>query len=64
MSDSKEEIRADNALFALAQLYENQLNDKNKAKDYYEKVFMEYSSSVYAVDARKEFRRLRGDKVN
>jgi tetratricopeptide (TPR) repeat protein len=64
VSDYKEEIRADNALFALAQLYENQLNDKEKAKEYYEKVFMEYSSSVYAVDARKEFRRLRGDKVN
>lgn len=64
VSDYKEEIRADNALFELAQLYENQLNDKNKAKDYYEKIFMEYSSSVYAVDARKEFRRLRGDKVN
>jgi tetratricopeptide (TPR) repeat protein len=64
VSDYKEEIRADNALFALAQLFENQLNDKEKAKEYYEKVFMEYSSSVYAVDARKEFRRLRGDKVN
>ena len=64
VTDYKDEIRADNALFELAQLYENQLNDKNKAKDYYEKIFMEYSSSVYAVDARKEFRRLRGDKVN
>ena len=64
VSDYKEEIRADNALFELAKLYENQLNDKNKAKDYYEKIFMEYSSSVYAVDARREFRRLRGDKVN
>jgi tetratricopeptide (TPR) repeat protein len=64
IAEYKEEIRADNALFALAQIYENQKNNKEKAKEYYEKLFMEYSSSVYAVDARKEFRRLRGDKVN
>ncbi len=64
VTDFKDEIRADNALFALAELSENQLNDKNKAKEYYEKLFMEYSSSTFAVDARKEFRRLRGDKVN
>jgi Tetratricopeptide repeat len=64
VSDFKEEIRADNALFALANLYENHLNDKTKAKEYYEKLFMEFSSSVLAVDARKEFRRLRGDVLN
>ncbi len=63
-TDFKEEIRADNSLWALAQLHENQLNDKEKAKEYYEKLFVEYSSSVFAVDARKEFRRLRGDKLN
>ncbi len=59
----KEDIRADNALYALAQLYENQLNDLEKAKTLYEKIFMDYSGSVYAVEARKRFRILRGDKV-
>jgi len=58
-----QDIRADNALFALAGLYENQLNDKEKAKSLYEKLFMEYSSSVYAVEARKKYRQLRGDEV-
>ena len=58
-----EDIRADNALYALAQLYETRLNDKEKAKGLYEKIFMDYSGSVFAVDARKRFRTLRGDKV-
>jgi tetratricopeptide (TPR) repeat protein len=55
------EIRADNALFELAELYENRLNDKKKAKDLYEKLFTDFSSSTLAVEARKKFRQLRGD---
>ena len=58
-----QDIRADNALFALAELYENQLKDPEKAKAIYEKIFTDYSSSVFAVDARKRFRILRGDKT-
>jgi len=56
-----EEIRADNAMFHLAELYENQLNDSEKAKALYERLFMELSNSTLAVEARKRFRRLRGD---
>ncbi len=56
-------IRADNALFAMAGLYETHLNDKEKAKTLYEKVFIEYSGSVFAVEARKRYRILRGDTV-
>lgn len=56
-----EEIRADNAMYYLAQLYEHQLNDKEKAKTLYEKLFMDYSDSTFAIDARKRFRELRGD---
>jgi TolA-binding protein len=59
-----DEIRADNSLFALATLYENQLNDKEKAKAMYEKIFTDYSGSTFAVDARKQYRKLRGDTLN
>lgn len=59
----KEDIRADNALYALAQLYETKLNDLEKAKTLYEKIFVDYSGSVFAVDARKRYRILRGDKM-
>lgn len=59
----KEDIRADNALYALAQIYELKMIDLEKAKAAYEKIFLDYSGSVFAVDARKRFRVLRGDKV-
>lgn len=59
----KDDIRADNSLYNLAQLYEYKMNDPEKAKALYEKIFIDYSGSVFAVEARKRFRILRGDKV-
>lgn len=56
-------IRADNSLYAMAQILETKMNEPEKAKPLYEKIFMEYSGSVFAVEARKRFRILRGDKV-
>ena len=56
-----DEIRADNALYNMAQLYEHQLANPEKAKACYEKLFMEYTDSTFAIDARKRFRILRGD---
>jgi tetratricopeptide (TPR) repeat protein len=58
-----EEIRADNALFELAELYETKLNDPEKAKTLYEKLFVDYSGSTFASEARKRFRVLRGDEL-
>ncbi|MFQ5446144.1 MAG: tetratricopeptide repeat protein [Saprospiraceae bacterium] len=58
-----EEIRADNALFELAQLEETQLGDPEKAMSLYEKIFIEYSGSIFAVEARKYYRELRGDNL-
>ncbi|MBU6342978.1 MAG: tetratricopeptide repeat protein, partial [Bacteroidetes bacterium] len=58
----KDDIRADNALFALAQLCELRLNALEKAKTLYEKIFVDYSGSVFAIEARKRYRFLRGDK--
>lgn len=56
-------IRADNSIFALAELNEKHLNDIEKAKALYEKLFIDYSGSTFAVEARKRYRILRGDKV-
>lgn len=58
-----EEIRADNALYELAQLYDQQLENKEKAMELYERLFIEFNSSVLAVSARKRFRELRGDTI-
>ncbi len=58
-----EEIRADNSIFELAELYENVLKQPEKAKPLYEKLFLDFSGSTYAVEARKRYRKLRGDDV-
>jgi tetratricopeptide (TPR) repeat protein len=58
-----EEIRADDSLFALGDLYENHLNDPEKAKSYYERIIFEYSNSILAIEARKRYRLLRGDNI-
>ena len=59
-----DEIRADNALFNLAELYEEKLNAPDKAMELYEKLFIDYSSSTLAVEARKRYRTLRGDDID
>jgi tetratricopeptide (TPR) repeat protein len=55
------DITADNALFLLADLNENQFLNKEKALQLYEKLLEDYPASVFTVKARKRFRILRGD---
>jgi tetratricopeptide (TPR) repeat protein len=59
-----EDILADDALFMLGDLYENHLNDKEKAAEYYKKILFDYKGSLHVVDARKRYRILRGDKLD
>ena len=58
-----ESILIDECLFSLAKLYEEQLNEIDKSKEMYERIIFEYPSSIYLVEARKAFRRLRGDEL-
>ncbi|KXK36626.1 MAG: tetratricopeptide repeat protein [Saprospiraceae bacterium] len=58
-----EEIKTDDAIFELAEFYETQLNQPEKALPLYEKLFMDYSGSTYSAEARIRFRRLRGDTI-
>ena len=64
ISLNKNDILADDAHYYLAELYLNKLNSVEKAKEYYQKIIFEYPSSIYVVDARKKFRKLRGDGIN
>ena len=57
-------ILADDAHFALGELYRNVLNEPEKAKTEYEKILYNYQDSYYFPQARKNFRMLRGDAVN
>jgi len=58
-----DELKADNSIFELAEMYENIFDDKNMAKTLYEKLFMDYDSSTLAVEARKKYRNLSGENV-
>lgn len=55
------EVKTDNAMMAIAETYEMYLGEEGKAQEWYEKLFLEYSSSTLAVNARKKYRELRGD---
>ncbi|MEN0002718.1 MAG: tetratricopeptide repeat protein [Bacteroidota bacterium] len=63
IDEHMEEIRADNAMYDLAGLYEQQLGDIEKAKALYETLFIDFSGSTLAVEARKRYRILRGDNI-
>jgi len=56
------DLWADDAVFMLGDIYENQLGDKEKAKVYYQKIITDYAGSLYINEARRRFRLLRGDK--
>lgn len=58
-----DELKADDAIYELATFYDQQLDDKEKAMELYQKLFIDYNGSTYAVDARQRFRVLRGDTI-
>lgn len=57
-------ILIDNAIYSLAALYLQQLNAPDKAKELYKDLVFNHADSIYFVEARKQFRRLRGDAIN
>ncbi|MCK5469919.1 MAG: tetratricopeptide repeat protein, partial [Cyclobacteriaceae bacterium] len=56
-----EDILGDDALFLIGTIYEDQLNEKEKAKEIYQSFLTRYPGSNKAAEARKRFRTLRGD---
>ncbi|MCE2613901.1 tetratricopeptide repeat protein [Flavobacteriaceae bacterium D16] len=59
-----QDILADDAHFAIAELYRKYLDQPEKAKYHYEQIIYNYQDSYYFPLARKNFRILRGDVVN
>jgi tetratricopeptide (TPR) repeat protein len=57
------DILGDDAHFKLAELYEHHLNNEDRARELYQKILTDYSGSLYVVEARKRFRKLRGDST-
>ncbi|MCX2740515.1 tetratricopeptide repeat protein [Pontibacter anaerobius] len=58
------DILSDDALYRMAYIYEENLNDKEKAQELYNELLVKHQGSIYAAEARKRFRNLRGDKLN
>lgn len=58
-----DDILADDAYYYLAELYRTKLNEPEKAKDNYEQIIFHHADSIFFVDSRKKFRKLRGDSV-
>lgn len=56
-------IWADDALFTLATLEEEKLDDKANAQKHYEKLMTDFPGSLFVIEARKRFRNLRGDTL-
>ncbi len=59
----KEDLKGDDATFLLAKIYEEHLNDKNKAMELYKSIITDYNSSLLVIEARKKYRLLRGDNL-
>lgn len=57
-------VIADDALYNRAELFENKIKDKTKAMELYQELLIKYPGSLFAVEARKRFRALRGDILN
>ena len=58
-----DDILADDALFELGKLYEDQLSDAEAASGYFEQLLFDYPNSLHAVEARRRFRAMRGDHI-
>ncbi|HEX7366620.1 MAG TPA: tetratricopeptide repeat protein [Pelobium sp.] len=56
-------IWADDALYKLALLEEENLKDLSSAKKHYEQLINQYPGSLFLIEARKRFRNLRGDAL-
>ncbi|WP_442589953.1 tetratricopeptide repeat protein [Pedobacter sp. AW31-3R] len=53
----------DDALFTLAGIYEEQLQDPEQAKQLYQRLITDFPGSMYIAEARKHYRKLRGDNI-
>ena len=61
ITQHKDGIYVDEALFFSAEIYRKYLLDNEKAKLLYEKMVLEHPDSLYFTESRKHYRTLRGD---
>ena len=50
--------------YRLGNLYADQLQQPEKAKEQYESIIFNFADSIFYVDAQQKYRKLRGDAIN
>lgn len=55
-----DDILADDACYRIAQIYEYNIGDKEKAAEYYKKILFDFSGSLYTAESRKKYREIKG----
>jgi len=58
-----DDLLKDNALFKLAEIYDQVKGDEHKAMELYKELILEYQGSIFTEEARERFRALRGDQL-
>ena len=61
LNNHKDCIYRDEALYYSAEIYNLNLSDAEKAKPLYEEIIFKHEDSIYFVDSRNKYRKLRGD---
>jgi tetratricopeptide (TPR) repeat protein len=61
LKEFPDDVLADDAYFMEGDIYETQLKNKDKAMEIFREFLNKFPGSVYAAEARKRFRNLRGD---
>jgi tetratricopeptide (TPR) repeat protein len=64
LSIYSDDLLADKAAFHLAELYQYQYQDIEKASELYKQILNNYPNSLFVDEARNRFRELRGDFIN
>lgn len=62
--EHQNDILADNALMEAGKIFESILKNEEKAMEIYERILLDFPSSLFVVEARKRYRSLRGDVLN
>lgn len=64
IQNPKYDVLSDDALFTLARIEEDNLQQPAAAMEHYNQVLTKYPGSLFTAEARRRFRKLRGDSVN
>jgi tetratricopeptide (TPR) repeat protein len=59
----KSELWTDDALFLLAEIFELKTKQNDKAMELYQKIITDFPGSLYVLEARQRYRKLRGDQL-